>query len=193
MKRKERSTILGANLQLANAKSSMLQGDNPTAACRHEIYRKKGGEKEQCCILLRSKLEAYPSRITPPAKRCCVSRLVVCRFFCRPCRCRFLRSFWDFSVLYTWLTTCAGSRQVCVLACVVALWSVYTGLAALCELLGLCCACAMLAVLQCSSRYSLSACLQCRALIGTYLLCGFARADCCALLCCACGTRTANQ
>ena len=47
--------------------------------------------------------------------------------------------------------------------------------------------CAMLAVLQYSSRWSLPDCLRCRTLIGTYLLCGFVRADS-AVLRFACGT-----
>ena len=59
--------------------------------------------------------------------------------------------------------------------------------AALCGLVAL--FCAVLAVLRYStSSCSLSARLRCRTLIGTYLLCGFVRADCCNVLCCARGT-----
>ena len=87
----ERSTILGTNWRIASARSSMLQDYNPDAARTHQIHTKKGGEKEQCCSLLRSKLKVNPSRTTPA--------LWVVVYFCRPGRFRFLR-FWELSVLY---------------------------------------------------------------------------------------------
>ena len=34
------------------------QDNNPDASCTYEIHGKKDGEKEQCCILLRLKLQA---------------------------------------------------------------------------------------------------------------------------------------
>ena len=41
MKRTERSTILGANGRLANAKRYKLQENNPDAACMYEIHTAK--------------------------------------------------------------------------------------------------------------------------------------------------------
>ena len=59
----------GANGRVTNAKSSMLQDNNPDAACMSKIqntyeYKHIEEKDNQCCILLRSKLKANPSRIT---------------------------------------------------------------------------------------------------------------------------------
>ena len=76
----------------------MLQDNNPDAACVYEIH-KKGGEKEQCCILLRSNLKGNPSRITTALRELLhifVGRAVNARRH-------------------------VGSRQLCLLTCAVAL------------------------------------------------------------------------
>ena len=50
MKQTKRSTILGANCRLANAKSSMLQDNNLDAACMYEIHAK--GRRERAVLNL---------------------------------------------------------------------------------------------------------------------------------------------
>ena len=57
----ERSMILGASWRLSNVKSSMLQENNPHAACTHEIHPKRTERKSSCCILLRSELKGNKS------------------------------------------------------------------------------------------------------------------------------------
>ena len=50
MKRTERCTILGANSRLANPKSSVLQDNNPEAACM--MYETHNGRRERRPVLL---------------------------------------------------------------------------------------------------------------------------------------------
>ena len=100
----------------------MLNDNNPDAACIYQIpgayclvVEKKRTERRSS-FLLRSKLKADPSRVTPAL---CEELYVF--YFCTPGRVQCLRSFREFSVRYKCPTTCAGSRQLCLLACVVAL------------------------------------------------------------------------
>ena len=77
----------------------MLQENNLDAARMYGIHR-KGGEKEQCCILLRLKIKECPSRIT------WASQLLGEWLYSLPGRFRFLRSFWERSGLHKCSTTC---------------------------------------------------------------------------------------
>ena len=114
-----RCKLLGANWRCANAKSSMLQENNPDAACMHEIHtgRKKNGEKDQRCTLLRLEIQANPSRITPANKAALWVLVYVC--FGGPGRFLYLRSFWEHSELYKCSKICRLSalvNSVCLLA-----------------------------------------------------------------------------
>ena len=85
------------------------------------IYHRKDGEQEQCCILWRSEIKPNISGITPPVKRCVVSSLTLVLQY------RLGRADFDFCVRFENTASCinarrhAGSRQLCLLACVVAL------------------------------------------------------------------------
>ena len=114
MKWTESSMVLGANWRLANAKSSMVHENNPDAACMDEIERTER----------KSSVQANPSRIAP-AKPLCEWLFI------------FLgRADFDFFVRFedteSWINARrhAGSSQLCLLACVVALWSARTYFAA---------------------------------------------------------------
>ena len=64
MKRTERSKIFGSNWPHANAKSSMLQENNPDAACMYAGTKYvETTERKSSAVRLETK--ANPSRITP--------------------------------------------------------------------------------------------------------------------------------
>jgi len=160
----------------------MLQDNSPDAVCMYEIHG-KNAEKEQCCVLMRDR---NLRQILRASHQRCVSSCIPLYYFLVG------RTGFDFLVRFENSTCCVNAgrhvpapAKLYLLACAGALWSVRTGtcFVALCGLISLCCA--VLAALHCSGC-SLSACLRCRTLVGTYLLCGCVRADC-AVLCCACG------
>ena len=100
----------------------MLQKINPDTACMYEIHRKEG-EKKQRRILLRLETKQGPSCITSASA---ALRVVVC----------FCRENLDCSGRFENAASCiiarhASSRQLCLLACAVALWSASNSFTAL--------------------------------------------------------------
>ena len=120
LKRTERSTILGANRRVANAKSSILQDNNPNASCMHEMHGKRTERKSS--VVSYWSIKAHHSRIT----------LTLCAvvYFGKPGRYISIYAFVLRTQRAVWmLDMCWFSPTL--LACVVALWSARTCFAAL--------------------------------------------------------------
>ena len=123
--------------KLTTCKNSRTPCFRKTTRCRmhaRNTYVERT-EKEKCCILLRMEIKASPSRIIPGS----LAALWEVVHFCRV--------DYDFFVRFENAASCinarrhAGSRQLCLLACIVALWSARACFAALCraDCASLCC------------------------------------------------------
>ena len=172
----------------------MLQDDNPDAECMDEIHRKDGEKKQYSTVsysdrnyklLLYSTGKSFAHHTSAVWWQQYLYLSVGRAYF-------DLFARHDNSACWILLDMCWLSPNL--LVCAVALWSArLTCFAALCGLFALCCAVLCCAVLYCARgtaiHLMLSACLCCRTLVGTYLICGFVRADYadCAGLWCTCG------
>ena len=118
IKRTERPTILGANWQLAKTQELHAPGEQPGRPYMHERQiRRKGGEKYQCCLSLIFDIKASPSRIAPAS----AAAWWMVAYFRRADFDFFVR--FDNAASYIDAQRHASSRQLCLLACVVVLWS----------------------------------------------------------------------
>ena len=101
----------------------MLQENNPNAACIIQICTK---QKEECLVLrLEINYRKYFGHQQLLVLIGVIGVISRCELFW-PGRFRFLRWFWKHNELQIHARRHAGSRQVCLLACVVALWSART-------------------------------------------------------------------
>ena len=113
---------------LRNSTRSMIWETTRTPHACTTKYS-KDIQKEQCCILLRLEIKASPSRITPAS-----TFLWVAVYFCRVDSDFFVR--FENTAKRTnarRYATVSSYRQLCLLACAVALWSARTCLAVLCR------------------------------------------------------------